>query len=44
MTDAAYDVTTCELVIIALTCGCPGTETPYSVSMPITRWTLTAQS
>src|SRR4029450_13470994 len=37
---AAYALTTCEEVSMALAAGCPGTEMPYSVSVPITRHTL----
>src|SRR6266702_298219 len=39
-----YALTTCEEVTIAFAPGCPGTEIPYSVSMPITRRTLMAHS
>jgi hypothetical protein len=36
----AQPLTTCDEATIAPLAGSPGTETPYSVSMPITRRTL----
>src|SRR4051794_10400531 len=41
---AAYALTTCDDASMAFAVGCPGTEMPYSVSMPITRLTLTLRA
>jgi hypothetical protein len=38
----AYALTTCPESSIGLALGSPGTEMPYSVSMPITRRTVMA--
>src|ERR1035438_7513640 len=41
---AWYALTTCDEVTIALAPGWPGTEMPYSVSVPMTRRTLISES
>src|ERR1039457_2829776 len=41
---AWYALTTCDEVTIALAPGWPGTEMPYSVSVPMTRRTLMSES